>query len=551
MICRPNSPPYVVFAMAGQSIRFSEAGYKLPKYLLGLDSLPMFFLAAAPFEAEGFEAHFVCDEESLADSSLGLENSVRKYLPNATLHSTPKNRLGPTFSVLGADLSGLDQSRPVVLSYIDCFSSFSPGVLLQYLQESEADVAAVAFRGAHHPANQFGNTFAYLRVLGPGVKAVSEKIPFTGCPQEEFASTGVYAFRNLETMLDGMERQIADEETHNGEFYSSLALNSLIKMGKKVVFFETDSFIDVGTPNAYEEFRSNAAIFFSKNYVNEEVERSSVAASEAVIVLAAGKGSRFERQRFPSAKPNLTFGHATILENLYRTTILPLSRGLETIFAVSPRVIRDWSPGELAEWNSRGEALLIPPNGSSLETLKYTLSNMRELGSFHALACDLIVDGDELRRKLRAEFASEGFVLWVGPPTFFSRNRPDMFSWVQIDDNGNVVAMTVKESPEFFDDAYLVLGSFSFRGSSEEFLKELEEVLTNSPGTRELHMEELVALRLRRGKKVTAMVVRNFVSLGTPDEYGNVVYHRKFLERLNLGDSNAVENLPPNESRLR
>lgn len=527
-----EATPYAIFAMAGKSSRFLDAGYGVPKYLLAIGSVPMFYLSAIPFEADGFENYFICNQEALLDSNLRIRREISRWFPGSKILSTPKNNLGPSYSFLHSDLSNLDLSRPAILSYTDAFSSFSPANLVTRLREEKAEAAAVVFKGSHHPASQLGNAFAYLKTRGIQVEAVSEKIPFTEQPSEEYASTGVYAFRNLETMIFAMEKQMEDGQKYNGEFYTSLSLNSLVQRDRKVIIYETDYFIDVGTPNSYEEFRRNAAIHSSSIIFGNKDASEPRSELWTTIVLGAGRGTRFKREGYSSEKPNLRWGATTILDNLYRQTVMPLRSG-KVVFAISERVKQEWSTLELEQWCDRGTVSMVAPNRSSIETLKVALDGAPEQQGFHVLACDMLVDVSEVLSQTAKESSEEeGFFLWVGRPTSISRKTPELFSWVELDDDGNVSKVLVKQGPDFLENPLLVLGCFSYSGSSIQLMRELNELLESSPGPEELHVEDLVLRRLQKGERVTGILVQDFINVGTPVELSHAEYYKDFLTSL-------------------
>ena len=98
------------------------------------------------------------------------------------------------------------------------------------------------------------------------VTELREKKSFTKKPSEEFASAGIYYFKNFGIFKTNGQKAIEDKKMIKKykEIYVSLPYIYLLNKKINILNFEAKRFISLGTPKDYEEF-INWLNFFKKN----------------------------------------------------------------------------------------------------------------------------------------------------------------------------------------------------------------------------------------------------------------------------------------------
>ena len=106
----------IIIPMAGDSKRFKEAGYSIPKPFMMIDGKSMIERVCSMFSSSD-EFIFVCNKEHLRNKDyVGiLEGAASRQ---QVIAIDPHNR-GPIYSVLQAGRSIKDKQEPIILSYCD------------------------------------------------------------------------------------------------------------------------------------------------------------------------------------------------------------------------------------------------------------------------------------------------------------------------------------------------------------------------------------------------------------------------------------------------
>jgi hypothetical protein len=87
---------------------------------------------------------------------------------------------------------------------------------------------------------------------------IKEKGSFTARPEDEYASSGIYGFSTGNLMLESIVEQVNLKLQINGEFYTSLTHEVMLRNNKKIAIQYMNLFYAWGTPEDLE--------FFLKNY---------------------------------------------------------------------------------------------------------------------------------------------------------------------------------------------------------------------------------------------------------------------------------------------
>jgi hypothetical protein len=239
----------IVIPMAGMSSRFTQAGYKVPKYMLPARGRSVFAHAAASFEAyfDSYSFLFILrDIQGTADfvraecAALGIREARIAIL------AAPTAGQAETVT-LGLQQAGVSGETPVTIFNIDTFrphfrfpSGFDLGAVDGYLE---------VFEGS-------GANWSYVRPTEPGSDRVAETAEKR--PISNLCCTGLYHFRTAAMYLDAHARFAAGGAAALGlsELYVAPMYNLLIADGRDIRYdvITPDQVIFCGVPAEYDAF---------------------------------------------------------------------------------------------------------------------------------------------------------------------------------------------------------------------------------------------------------------------------------------------------------
>ena len=249
----------VLITLAGQSKRFYNAGYKKPKFLLPIGNSTVISEVVKKFD-DNDTFHFVLTEEQVTENH-NLKDYIKNLRKNIHLNIIKSHNLGPVYSALQAKSIRDDSS--IIISYCDFLIDWD---YKKFKREIYGyDGAIVSFKG-FHPSSFTGTLYCYLKIKNELVTELREKKPFTTKPSDEFASTGIYYFKNFGIFKKNGYRTLKDKKMIKKykEIYVSLPYIYLLSEKANILNFEVDRFVSLGTPKDYEEF-IHWLNFFKKN----------------------------------------------------------------------------------------------------------------------------------------------------------------------------------------------------------------------------------------------------------------------------------------------
>ena len=239
----------VLITLAGQSKRFYNAGYKKPKFLLPIGSSTVISEVVKKFD-DNDTFHFVLTEEQVTENH-NLKDYIKNLRKNIHLNIIKSHNLGPVYSALQAKSIRDDSS--IIISYCDFLIDWD---YKKFKREIYGyDGAIVSFKG-FHPSSFTGTLYCYLKIKNKLITELREKKSFTTKPSNEFASTGIYYFKNFGIFKKNGYRALEDKKMVKKykEIYVSLPYTYLLNEKTNILNFEVERFVSLGTPKDYEEF---------------------------------------------------------------------------------------------------------------------------------------------------------------------------------------------------------------------------------------------------------------------------------------------------------
>ncbi len=231
--------------MAGKGERFSKAEFSDPKPMIEFKNQPLYLWALKSVmkellkicKSELVRINFVfCREDSFHKNLLG-QNAIQKFRIEPIF--LEKRTGGPLESAHLALKKNGAVEGPVI--FCDCdlaFQSDQWSRCLSELAHGSVDGLILYFK-----AKSSRYSFVQIDRVGLAIK-VSEKNAIS-----DFAMVGVYAFKNAETFIKGVENL----KSEKSEIYISDLIQNLIEKGKKFKCLPVDESLSMGTPEELVE----------------------------------------------------------------------------------------------------------------------------------------------------------------------------------------------------------------------------------------------------------------------------------------------------------
>jgi hypothetical protein len=229
--------------MAGQSRRFREAGFAVPKYELPVGDRPAFDYAVLGFRSlfASDTFHFICRDD-LHAAPFVEQRLAAIGVRDATIYSLPTTTTGQAHTVLlGINHLGLADNASLTIFNID---TFRPAFDMPNDQTiASADGYLETFLGS-------GDHWSFVEPVAPGssrARRVTEKVR-----NSPYCSTGLYHFRRAADFRFAYERDALRPSV--AERYVAPLYQHLIDRGQDIRFtlVPADAVFFCGTPLEYQ-----------------------------------------------------------------------------------------------------------------------------------------------------------------------------------------------------------------------------------------------------------------------------------------------------------
>jgi NDP-sugar pyrophosphorylase family protein len=499
----------LVIPMSGIGQRFKNAGYSLPKPLIQISGKPIVQHVIEMFPGVE-DVLFIVNRDHYGDLDLNLKCRLLEIAPTAEIAVIDNHKLGPAWAVKQAR-EFIKLSVPVVINYCDFACIWNFPAFREKLH-SGVDGLIATYSG-FHPHMLRNVQYAYLKLdESENLVEIQEKLPFTTEPMSESASSGTYGFGTGQILLDAIDLQIANDDSYNNEFYSSLTFKNMISSGKIIKKFEIDRFFQWGTPEDFEDFKWQKDLFV---YMSKQKKRFSN--STRLEILAAGAGKRFVDSGYSIPKPFLPLGDSSLLQKAFESLGKP-ENSIGVLLQDSCK-IPDYEEIHLR----KNEVVVRRVSGLTGGQAESALISLKsdEKGSCIVGTCDSLIFPTS-ETNLKTQERTMG--VWVNLPSEFAISNPNEFGWVTLNSTNEVTKSWVKVAPNTDDKVYVISGTFFF-GDDQEAVALIESFLqTNSLVNGEYYLDSVLAFANEAGWKILGFKPEWFVSLGTPDEYETYRY---------------------------
>lgn len=237
--------------MAGKGKRFNE--YQPPKPLIEIDGKPM-IEHVVNYLPKNSDFIFLCDREHIKETN--IKEILKKITPDCKIISISNEDFKGPAHACKASFDAIGDNDELIVNYCDFIQVWNPEEFIMKIRELKPHGAIVSFKG-FHPSSLGDTKYAYMKVNSENnIEEVREKQSFSEDKTKDFASTGTYYFSNGNLFKKYTNELISDENKMiNGEYYSSLLYNLMIRDRLKILNYEVEKFICLGTPRDYEPYK--------------------------------------------------------------------------------------------------------------------------------------------------------------------------------------------------------------------------------------------------------------------------------------------------------
>ena len=502
----------LIVPMSGQSERFQNKGFKIPKFMLRIGNKTIIQHVVELFP-EASEVIFIVNTDHFENKSLQIQNVLREIVPECQIVPIAPHKLGPSYAVLQA-ADRINPSSPTVINYCDFGGLWD---LKAFKEQLYCVDGLIATYSGFHPHMLRSTSYAYVAMRGEDVVGIKEKESFTNDRFSEPVSSGTYGFGSGKIMLSAIQDQLDLGLSTNGEFYTSLSFLPLISKGLKVGQFPIKRFFQWGTPEDYLEFQRYFD-WFELQQVNSQTQRTSrIVKSDkrhvSLVLLAAGEGKRFSESGYQIPKPVL------------KTVSLPAWKHITGCFEHVTEVAIVTRKEISHYFDVENGMRLIEIEGLSNGQAASALAGL--VGLTYDVPV-IIASCDAIFHLHSSGFSypntTHDLEVWTAPPTSFQYLIGDQYCWVELDDRRKIIDISMKKNPASQGHWEIVTGTFAFR-SRLFAISLLTEVMNSDLSHRgEKYIDHAITLGLESGLTMIANSRDDYLSVGTPEEYETFMY---------------------------
>jgi len=233
----------LVIPMAGEGLRFAQAGYTAPKPFIDVAGKPMIERVLDNVRLPGAKVTLIARGEHIAaEPALARRLETR----GCGIITLDKKTEGTACTLLHAR-DQLPEDTPLMIANCDQIVDFSVSEFVTDCFARGLDGSILVFREP-----DLNPKWSYARVDEHGVVAeVAEKKPIS-----DLATVGIYLFRTARLFINSAIDMIARNDRVNNEFYTCPVYNYAIRAGARIGVFEVPrtAMQGIGTPEDLQKF---------------------------------------------------------------------------------------------------------------------------------------------------------------------------------------------------------------------------------------------------------------------------------------------------------
>jgi len=140
-------------------------------------------------------------------------------------------------------------------------------------------------------------------------------------------------------------------------------------------------------------------------------------------------------------------------------------------------------------------------------------------------------------------------IVWSFRNNPASRNNPNMYAWLETDENDFVKSVSCKkfdESKHNLKTSHVIIGTLFFR-KAEYFMIGLHENYKENIRTNgEFYVDDVINQNIKQGLEVKVFEVDHYICWGTPDDYETYLYWRNFFDKCECHEYSITKDITNN-----
>lgn len=513
---------HIIIPMSGIGKRFLDANYKDPKPLIRVDGKPIIAHVCDLFPSEN-KFTFICNSKHLRETN--MREILLSIKPNANIIEIPNHKKGPVYATTFA-FDSIDDDEEVIVNYCDFGTYWDYNDFLSHTRNRNADGAIPAYKGFH--PHMLGSTnYAFMRDDKQWMLEIKEKEPFTDNRMQEFASNGTYYFKKGSYIKKYFTKLMQEDINLKGEYYISLVYNLMLKDKLKISIYEIQHMLQWGKPEDLEEYQSWSNYFKNLTLLKDD---KTIAKNTYNLIPLAGKGSRFSKVGYQIPKPLLLISGKEMI--VQAASSLPKAQNY--IFVALQEHLDKYNFKKVLEnnfLNSKIVSLDEVTEGQAITCL-YGLEDANDEYALFIAASDNSMIYDENKYQDLINDEKTDAIVFTFKHHISSKNNPNMYGWVEVDDKDNALNVSVKKaiSNDPYND-HAIVGAFWFK--KVKYFKEASKSLIdkNIRINGEFYVDSLINELINKGLKVKVLEVENYICWGTPNDYETFNYWQSFFHK--------------------
>jgi len=149
-------------------------------------------------------------------------------------------------------------------------------------------------------------------------------------------------------------------------------------------------------------------------------------------------------------------------------------------------------------------------------------------------ACDNGVYYDVKKYQELVDDKNNDIIVWSFRNNPTSKNNPNMYAWMEVDENNNVISVSCKkfdENKHNIKTSHVIIGTMFFR-KAKYFMDGISENYKNNiRSNNEFYVDDVINQNIKMGLRVKVFEVENYICWGTPNDYETYVYWRNFFDK--------------------
>jgi len=508
----------IVIPMSGIGKRFLDAGYTDPKPLIKVDGKPIIEHVLNLFPDEK-NITFICNDKHLHETD--MRKILKDISPSSKIFEVPvEGRKGPVHAV-SLVFDKIKDDDEVIVSYCDYGTVWDYKKFLKDTREKNCQGAIACYKG-FHPHMLGSDNYAFVKEKNNYMIEIKEKQSFTDDKMNEYASNGTYYFQSGKIMKKYFRKLVQKNISVKGEYYVSMVYNLMVKANLKINIFEIQKMLQWGTPYDLEIYKGWSDYFYKLKNCKRLVLKDNL--ETTLILPMAGKGSRFKKEGYQISKPLLDVDGKPMVVQAVNS--LPdtknkifVSQKSYNIEKILKRYYDNLKIIDI-DYTTKGQACSCQLALENLDLEKPILISACDNGVYYDVRKynDLIFD------------ESIDVIVWSFRNQQTSKNNPNMYSWLDVDEENNVKFVSSKNF--IYDDplkTHAIIGTFFFR-KAKYFAEGLranyqKDIKTND----EFYVDDVINRNIEKGLKVKVFEVENYICWGTPNDYKTYNYWKNYF----------------------